>query len=157
MERVNSGIIAQFYAAFQQRDYTAMQALYHDDATFHDPVFQLLTSEEVRAMWQMLLTNAKDLTVTFSDIKTDDQSGTAHWEAYYTFTTTNRKVHNKINASFEFKDGKIFRHRDQFDLWRWSRMALGTSGVLLGWSPLVKNKVRRTAQGRLRKFMAERG
>lgn len=156
MKNENSEIIAQFYGAFQQRDYATMQTLYHDDATFDDPVFQHLTSNEVRAMWQMLLTNAKDLTVTFRDIKADDRSGTAHWEAYYTFTATNRKVHNKINASFEFKDGKIFRHRDQFDLWRWSRMALGTSGVLLGWSPLVKNKVRKTAQGRLRKFMAER-
>jgi hypothetical protein len=62
-----------------------------------------------------------------------------------------------IDADFEFKDGKIFRHRDHFDFWRWSRMALGTSGLLLGWTPFLKNKVQTTAKARLRKFMEKQG
>ena len=44
-------------------------------------------------------------------------------------------------------------HRDRFSFWRWSRQALGLPGVLLGWSPSLKRKVRSTAAGNLKKFL----
>ena len=149
----NAKLIQQFYIAFQNKDYKTMQDAYHPGATFHDPVFQNLSQAEVKAMWQMLLTSAVDLKVESSDIAGDDRSGKCLWQAWYTFTTTGRKVHNIIYAKFEFKDGKIFRHNDQFDFWRWSKMALGTPGLLLGWTPIIRNKVRAIAQRRLDKFM----
>jgi hypothetical protein len=61
-------------------------------------------------------------------------------------------VHNKIDASFRFRDGKIAEHTDDFDLYRWTRMALGPVGVLLGWSPLVKGQVRAQAKNQLARF-----
>ncbi len=39
-------------------------------------------------------------------------------------------------------------------LYRWTRMALGLPGLLLGWSPLLQNKVRRQAGESLAKFIA---
>lgn len=42
---------------------------------------------------------------------------------------------------------------DNFSLWKWSRQALGAKGLLLGWSGLVQNKIRKTAKKRLEKFM----
>jgi hypothetical protein len=107
-------------------------------------------------MWQMLLTSAKDLKVTFDAIQTSGSKGSCNWQAWYTFSKTGRPVHNIIQASFDFKDGKILRHRDSFDLWRWSRMALGTSGLLLGWSPIVQNKIRSNARAALQKYIAGR-
>lgn len=106
-------------------------------------------------MWHMLCEGGKDLAVTFSDVEADEATGRAHWEARYTFSTTGRKVHNIIDAWFRFKDGLIIEHRDHFDFWRWSRMALGPTGLLLGWTPLVQNRVRRTARGRLEKFIQQ--
>jgi len=153
MENLNKDIIHQFYTAFQHRDYAAMQDLYHDDAEFHDPVFQKLTSKEVKAMWQMLLSAAKDLSISFADVKVDGASGSCRWEACYTFGSTRRQVNNIVRATFVFNDGKIVRHCDDFNLWRWTMMALGISGVLLGWFPWVQNKIRHTAQDKLRKFM----
>jgi ketosteroid isomerase-like protein len=149
-------LIEKFYTAFQNRDYTTMQSCYHADATFHDPVFPNLDANQVRAMWQMLLTSAKDLKVTFDAIQTSGSTGSCNWQAWYTFSKTGRPVHNIIQASFDFKDGKILRHRDSFDLWRWSRMALGTSGLLLGWSPIVQNKIRSNARAALQKYIAGR-
>lgn len=149
----HEALITTFYSAFQRGDYAAMQACYHGDAEFSDPVFQSLNSREVKAMWQMLLTSAKDLRVTFSDVKANDNEGSCRWEAWYTFSRTGRLVHNIIEARFRFKDGKFVQHHDSFDLWKWSRQALGTSGLLLGWSPLVKNKVRATASKSLAKFI----
>lgn len=146
-------LIRQFYTAFQNRDYAVMQQAYHAEASFHDPVFQTLNATEVKAMWQMLLTSAKDLRISFRDIEVSGSNGRCTWEAWYTFSKTGKPVHNIITAQFEFKDGKIFRHRDDFDLWRWSRQALGISGLLLGWSPAVKNKIRDTARKGLEKFL----
>jgi hypothetical protein len=149
----NAALIQQFYTAFEAKNYRTMQDAYHPEAVFSDPVFLQLSSKEVKAMWQMLITSAKDMKIACSDITADENTGKCVWQAWYTFTATGRKVHNIIHASFEFKAGKIVRHTDRFDLWRWSRMALGTSGLLLGWSPLVRNKVRKTARRRLEKFM----
>lgn len=148
-------LIQRFYSAFQQGDYRTMQECYHEQATFNDPVFQNLSSAEVKAMWQMLVTASTDLKMDFSLVKANDHEGSCHWDARYTFSRTGRAVLNRIDASFEFKDGKIFRHTDSFDLWKWSRQALGATGWLLGWSPLVSNKVRATARKSLDKFMAK--
>jgi ketosteroid isomerase-like protein len=149
----NKAIIKRFYTSFQNKDYAAMQKCYHSEARFNDPVFRDLSSAEVKAMWQMLITSGKDLKVIYSDVEGEGTTGKCQWQAWYTLSTTGKKVHNIISASFEFKDGLIFRHTDQFDFWRWSKMALGISGTLLGWSPFLLNKVRGTAQERLKKFM----
>ena len=73
----------------------------------------------------------------------DGTTGSAHWDADYTFSLTGRQVHNVIDATFELRDGKIVRHKDVFDLWRWAGMALGAKGKLLGWAPPVQNAIRK--------------
>lgn len=146
-------LIERFYTAFQNRDAKTMGDCYADDAQFSDPVFQNLKGEQITFMWRMLCERGKDLTIEFKVIDADDLSGKAHWEAFYTFSGTGRKVHNRIDASFEFKNGKIVRHGDAFDLWKWTRMALGFKGWLLGWTPLVHNAVRKQAMRSLHKFM----
>jgi hypothetical protein len=55
-----------------------------------------------------------------------------------------------------FRDGKICEHHDSFDLWRWSRQALGFKGLLLGWTPVVSNAVRAQALKGLKAFQASR-
>lgn len=152
----NAQLLQRFYEAFQRRDGEAMAACYHPDAQFSDPVFTDLRGAEVGAMWRMLCGRARDLDVSFRDVQADAAQGSAHWEARYTFST-GRRVHNRIEAAFEFRDGLILRHRDRFDLWRWTRMALGPLGVALGWSPLVQGKVRRTARAGLSAFLAKQG
>jgi limonene-1,2-epoxide hydrolase len=149
----NEKLITDFYSAFQNKDWKAMQACYHDDILFNDPVFSNLEGKEAKAMWHMLILSGKDLTLQFNSVKADEQKGSAHWEAFYSFSRTGRKVHNVIDAQFKFKESKIIRHTDVFDFWKWSRMALGTPGLLLGWSPIVHNKVTATAETGLRKFM----
>jgi SnoaL-like domain len=147
--------ISKLYTSFQQKDWSGMQSCYSEKAVFSDPVFQNLSTREVKAMWHMLLLAGKDLSVTFGDVKADAQKGSCAWEATYSFSRTGRKVHNIIAASFVFVDGKINNHRDTFDLWKWSGMALGVSGKLLGWTPFIRNKIRRTAQKSLSKFIQE--
>jgi hypothetical protein len=79
----------------------------------------------------------------------------AHWDAHYRFSATGRLVLNRIDASFEFDpQGLILRHRDRFDFWAWSRQALGLPGLLLGWSPMLRNKVRAQAAGNLARYLS---
>ncbi|XXF77981.1 nuclear transport factor 2 family protein [Myxococcaceae bacterium GXIMD 01537] len=153
----NAQLLQTFYSAFQRRDAEAMAACYHPDAEFSDSVFRGLNHAQVTDMWRMLCAAGKDLQIEFRDVQADDASGRAHWDARYTFSKTGRKVLNRIDATFTFRDGKILRHQDAFGLWQWTRQALGPVGLALGWSPLVQNKVRSQAMKSLDAFMRERG
>jgi ketosteroid isomerase-like protein len=153
----NEKLIRTFYDAFERKDYQTMQEAYHSGARFSDLVFQDLSAAEVKAMWKMLVLAAKDLKVSYSEVSADDVQGECRWEALYTFTDTGRKVHNKIRAKFEFRDGKIFRHTDSFNFWRWSRMALGMAGWVSGWSPFLLHAVRTSVRRRLKRFMKAEG
>jgi len=149
----NQQLIRNFYTAFQQRDHAGMIACYHPDVHFSDPAFGDLQGKRAMAMWHMLCERGKDLQISFRDVVATQNSGQAHWEAIYTFST-GRKVHNQVNANFTFADGLIVRHVDQFDFWRWTRMALGLPGMLAGWTPMMQKKVRETAVSGLDTFIA---
>jgi ketosteroid isomerase-like protein len=153
----NAALIHLFYQAMQAGDAEAMAECYAADACFSDPVFVSLQGDQAADMWRMLLSRAKDFRIAFEDIEAGDRSGSAHWTAHYTFSPTGRPVVNRIRASFEFTDGKIVRHTDRFDLWRWSAQALGLKGLLLGWAPPVRQAIRRQAAAGLAAFRAKVG
>jgi ketosteroid isomerase-like protein len=149
----NKELIEHFYSAFAKGDGQAMANCYHADARFSDPGFPNLRGAECGAMWRMLTSRAKDLRIEFSDIHAQDNTGSAKWTAHYTFSQTNRKVVNHIQAAFVFKDGLILEHADHFDFWRWSRQAIGVSGLLLGWSGAFRRKVQLKTRDALEQFM----
>ncbi len=152
--KTNQDIVRDFYTAFSQKDYKTMGELYHSEAYFKDEAFEL-NGKEPAAMWHMLCLRGKDLEIEFSDVTEESEDiVTAHWEAKYTFSATKRKVHNKIDARFKFKDGKIVEHIDTFNFWKWSGQALGLPGILLGWTPIIKNKVREQAANSLNAFIS---
>jgi ketosteroid isomerase-like protein len=152
----NAALIAAFYAGLQRRDTAAMGTCYASQVAFQDPVFTL-AGWRARAMWQMLCERGRDLRVEVRDVRADDTTGSAHWEAWYTFSATGRPVHNVIAARFEFAGGRIIRHVDRFDLHRWAAHALGLKGLLLGWAPPVQRAIRRQAARSLDAFIATRG
>jgi ketosteroid isomerase-like protein len=153
----NEQLINQFYTAFQNKDYTVMQACYADHAKFSDPVFVDLNAGEVRAMWEMLCKNGKDLKLTFDQVQVNGNIVTANWTAIYTFSKTGKKVKNKINASFTIENGLIVSHKDQFDLYAWGRQAFGFTGWIIGWTDVFRNKIQETAMKNLAKFMTQNG
>lgn len=153
---INNALINRFYEAFNRLDAEAMAACYTDDVLFSDPVFGELRGQQASDMWRMLTSRAKDFSLTFDSVRADERSGAAHWVATYLFSQTGNTVVNDIQARFVFRDGKIAEHHDQFDLWRWSRQALGVKGLLLGWTPFVQNAIRAQAQKGLKAFQAAR-
>lgn len=149
-------LIHRFYAAFRRRDHETMAACYAPLATFSDPVFQSLAGARIGAMWRMLCERATDLQIEVGGVEAGAERGSAHWEARYTFGATGRRVHNVIEASFRFEDGRIRDHTDRFDLYAWARQALGLKGVLLGWSPPVQRAIRAQAARGLDAFIRRR-
>lgn len=136
-------LVTEFYTAFANGDPKKMIACYHQNIGFEDPAFGRLSGDRARKMWEMLLSNkAASPEITFSNVEIEGNRGSANWEAKYVFGPKKRHVHNTIKATFRFEDGKIIDHKDVFNLWKWSRQALGPSGVLLGWSPIMKKKIR---------------
>ena len=152
----NQQLIREFYEAFAQKDYHTMAECYHPEATFKDEAFDLKGKKQIGSMWRMLIERGTDLKMEFSNIQANDSTGKAHWEAWYTFSSTGNKVHNIIDAYFTFKEGKIFNHRDSFNFHRWASQSLGITGKLLGWTGFLHQKVRNTAMAGLENYMARK-
>jgi ketosteroid isomerase-like protein len=129
--------IQRFYESFIARDAEGMAKCYHPEVVFSDPVFGRLSGAEATGMWRMLCARAQGLAITFSSVSASGDSGSAHWEATYTFSKTGRRVHNV----------------DRFNLWKWAGMALGPAGILLGWTPMVRGAVRKEARKGLAEFL----
>ena len=153
----NNEIIKNFYSAFTKGDANTMISFYSDNVVFTDPAFGTLKGKKAKAMWKMLLSNKKSLAnVSFNSIKeTNNTNVSAKWTATYNYGPKSRKVVNNVSAEFEFKDDKIIKHTDNFNLWNWSKQALGTSGYLLGWSNFMKNKIQEGANQKLNNFLKD--
>lgn len=154
---MSAATIGRLYAAFEQLDAAAMQACYAVDARFDDEAFSLRGREQIGGMWRMLCeaVRAKGMAQWKLEVSAITERS-AHWEPTYLFSATGRLVHNVIDAEFEFDGaGLITRHTDRFDFWRWARQALGAPGLLLGWTPFLRAKVRSQAAANLRRFLAK--
>ncbi len=132
-----------FYSAFKDLDDVGMNATYSYTVLFSDSAFGELDADRVRAMWSMLCGSQKstDFRLNFEVLEESESKAIVHWEAFYTFSQTGRKVHNKIRAELSLEGGEIVEHSDSFNLYSWSKQALGFQGLLIGWSPFFKKKL----------------
>ena len=146
------GVAEQFYEAFMVQDHYTMGLLYAENATFSDPVFPLLNARGARMMWAMLLTRAEDLGIQVNILEDSPARARVEWTAHYTFGATGRRVVNRIQTEMAISNGRIVRQIDRFSLWRWARQALGVQGLLLGWTPMVQNRIRTQAARSLAEF-----
>ncbi|WP_194767596.1 nuclear transport factor 2 family protein [Tamlana sp. I1] len=152
----NQALITEFYTAFAAGNAKAMTACYHEDIVFQDPVFGVLKGQRAVAMWKMLLAQKKSKTkITFNGIEATEETGKANWIAEYVYGAKKRNVINKVNAHFKFKDGKIIEHIDTFNLWTWTKQAMGFPGYLLGWTSFMKNKIQQTTNKKLDAFLGK--
>jgi uncharacterized protein len=147
----NRELIERFYAAFGECNGAAMTASYAPGAHFRDPAFGDLEGEEIGAMWRMLTGRATDLKIELHEHEADEEAGSAHWIARYTFST-GRPVVNDIRATFHFEDGLIADHVDEFDFRNWAKQALGPSGHLVALLPPLRSKARAKALDQLAAF-----
>lgn len=163
--------IREFYKCFAIGDYHGMQACLHDDVKFHDMGFDLQGKGPVGLMWQMICLMPDGIRVRLADVGLKNGKWTAHWECHYYFRrepdSAPRPVHNKIEATFQFKDGLIVGHEDTCDFWNWFKQATGNVGGMLEYADwledhmlsvvnieeILKQRVRESAQAKLNYFL----
>lgn len=132
-----------------------MACAYHPQIEFHDPMFGTLRGKRAVAMWAMLAQLSEGrLRVQASQVRANPttEMGSAHWNAQYTFAFLGRQnpVQNSVDAAFLFKDGKIWRHRDDFDMSRWMHQALWPLGGVVS-----KGTIRGAVKSKLDDFVDE--
>ena len=120
---------------------------YCDDATYRDIAFDLKGKDDIAAMWRLVC--SRGVEVEFEDIRTEGDQVKGHWVFDYDFHGTN-PVHNEMDSTFTFRNGKIFVHHDEASRWRWATQALGyPKGALVTVFPFI---LRRQARGELERF-----
>jgi limonene-1,2-epoxide hydrolase len=131
-------VVTGFYEAFSRRDFRGMACAYAPDIEFTDSIFGTLRGKRALAMWAMLTSQGGDLQIQYSQVGGDATTGHAHWDAQYRFPflAFTNPVENRIDATFELRDGKIVRHRDRFDLRRWMVQALWPLGGIISESTI---------------------
>ena len=134
-------LLLDFYTAFNEKNATDMVSCYHKNIVFEDPIFGKLKGDKARKMWHWICYKGEDLKVTHSDITIDEDKGFAKCEVRYTYGERKRPILNRISAEFEFKDGKIIRHEDTFDLKTWATQAIGWKGKVIGGTSYFKKKL----------------
>lgn len=153
----NETIITRYYSAFQQKNAAEMNRCYAENLAFSDPVFGLLHGKEVRNMWEMLCKNGKDLQISFGNIQLlDEEYATCDWVAQYTFSQTGRRVVNIIKAHIRIENGIITEHTDAFDIYKWSRQALGLRGWLFGWTAWFQKKLQQKTRIALNNYIEKK-
>ena len=149
----NKELITKFYDSFAKGDIESMIDCYHDDIVFQDPAFGTLKGEMAKNMWRMLLTRREATTkITCTQVTETTEGGTAQWVASYIYGPKKRKVVNHVSAQMAISDEKITIHTDNFDMWKWTQQALGTTGYLLGWTSFMKGKIQHKLNTMLTKF-----
>ncbi len=147
---MNSKEIAiKFYDAFSAANIDVLKQLYDKKLIFNDNIFVNLDYNETISMWSSLLVGNKNMSIKYEIKKYSEKYVEVEWIADYLFTSTNRNVKNIILAKMEIDQGKIINHTDNFDFYKWSQMAFGITGVLIGWTSFFKNKVRTEAYNKL--------
>jgi hypothetical protein len=65
-------------------------------------------------------------------------------------------VKNRVKANFVFENGKIVKHTDQFDFYKWAKRSPGLTDLLPGKTSFLKNKVRIEAKKNLDTYIGDR-
>ncbi len=145
-------LIESFYNSFKAMNPDAMVQAYHDKIAFKDPAFGVLMGKDAKDMWKMLCNRSADLRIEFSDIRADEETASARWEAWYTFSKNGRKIHNIIDAKFKFQDNLIIWHQDNFDIHSWASQAFGFMGKLIGGSEYFQKGLQKKTLKMLKRF-----
>ncbi len=147
-------IASGFYSAFAKADAETMISFYDDKIEFEDPAFGKLKGNDAKMMWQMLIERSRgNLKVSHQLNESSETIAKVNWTAVYPFSKTGRIITNHIEAIMIMENGKIIKHTDYFNLWKWSRQAMGWKGFILGWTPFFRKKLQQQTRKMLQQYM----
>jgi hypothetical protein len=127
--------VQKVYESIKRGDAAGAAECYCDDAEYRDLAFDLKGKPEIAAMWRLVC--SRGVVVEYRDIRTAGSEVRGHWVFDYRFHGTH-PVHNEMNSTFTFRDGKILVHHDHASRWIWAKQALGApTGALVTVLPFI--------------------
>ncbi len=140
----NEELLTRLFQRLNAHDSDGMADCYHEKATFNDIAFTLSGRKQIYAMWDMICSPNKDgvpsdIKAAVQELSANDSTGRAVVVEDYTYRDTRLPVHNKIISTFEFRDGLIFRQKDDCDPVCWANQAFGgVKGFIAGHIELAR-------------------
>jgi ketosteroid isomerase-like protein len=152
----NEQLLTTLFQCLNAHDHMGAAECYHDEATFRDIAFTLKGKRQIHAMWDMACSVNKkgipsDIKATVQQLSANDATGKVLVDFDYTFRDTGRKVHNPVESTYHFRDGKIIQQTDKADAANWARQAFGGFN---GWVAGRFDRIRRNKA--MDKLKAER-
>jgi len=142
----HSLLLVKYLQAIKEQDLKTISSCFHEEAEFYEPAYGKLTGPKIAAWWTFFFAQAKEFHSEFDSLKVNGDKATVHSEHWYYWNATGAGVHNLVESEFDFKDGKIFRQIDNYNLNAWAFQALESK--FMGWT----NKSREAEQERFEEF-----
>jgi len=142
----NHQLIADFFTAMHQHDFSKMQNIYANDIAFFDPMFQYFNEGQVMMMWRFRIENAASFSVDFSNI-TDEGDGyfTVDVVLHYV-NPKNKPIHLKMKSYLRIINNKIAEHSDAYSIHGLCKQERGISGNWIGWNRMYQNRLKLEAK-----------
>lgn len=157
----NTDTVHSFFTAFGRLDFKMMNAYYSDDVLFSDPLFGMLSGDQVKNKWEFVCTNVEDFHLQIKNIEEQDQEYvTCSWHTTYFSLVSRSLVSLEVKSYMRLAEGKIIEHSDAFRPQRWIRQTYGIRGWLFGWIGFFRTGIQRKllqqldAFSRSKKFFA---
>jgi len=131
-------LLLKFFKAVQTQDVKAIGECYHNDIEYYEPAYGKMTGPRALGYWSFFFSQVKEMQCEYDGLKINGDKGTLHIEEWYTWSATGHAVHNLVDCEFDFKDGKIFRHIDNYNLNAWAFQSLGAK--YLGWTKKTREQ-----------------
>jgi hypothetical protein len=148
-----SSQIETYFDAFSKGDYRTMRSLCDPKITFNDPVYTSLQGKSVFALHHFMAERRICPTITIRSISEKGNRVKVKWTNEYEYATYKTHISIDVRSIFHFEHTSIISQTDQYNLWKWSKMALGFTGTYLGWTPMFRSTLRRSSQQSLATFI----
>ncbi|MFA5899664.1 MAG: nuclear transport factor 2 family protein [Hyphomicrobium sp.] len=129
------------FLALRRRDATGVAACYDQDAVFSSPIIGDVRGADVEALWRAIFAATCDSTLSFTIVDLGLTSARVEGIAKYSLLASGRSVTSRFNSALHIRDLRVMQHDDNFDAWAWASMALGPTGLLLGWSKAWRRRM----------------
>lgn len=143
-------VVDRFFEALRRADDAVINACYHPQISYSDPLFEDLRGARVALRWRLLLREAQSFSLEHELVFADERKVQVQWTVDYALK--GKKIRLPILSTLAIWDNLIVRQVDEYEFWQYSRQAQGFAGLLLGGIEPFQQLVKRRARSDLERF-----
>jgi hypothetical protein len=132
--------ISKLFTAIETGDTYSIMECYHDFSTIYDPIVGTIYGEVAPYYPSLLATSFLSARIEVTKLVTEKLSGFAEVKIQLTRRESNKVITCRGRLEFEFKDGKICRQVNEYNVWHLMREIDGKPGSLFGMLPSYRRK-----------------